>query len=234
MVTALRGDRPKGNGRIRSTCSVVSLSGIDTYRTPALSAHDATWFADHGFTTMQTLVVLQRHGGSTDHLSPLLTHDEKSARQVLSARHMELCTALLAIDAASFPSPWNLTATSFHHACAATREHRVLIASNDAGTPVGFAIVGRVGTYAYLQRLAVLPMHRRSGVGRSLVHLASQWATTRGASTMLVNTEPTNTGALALYAALGFVVLPDPLFVLERPVHVLFPLPTGESAEHAT
>lgn len=219
VVTALRGDRPKGTGRIRSTCSVVSLSGVDTYRTPALSAHDADWFSDHGFTTVQTLVVLQRGSRSTDHLSPLLTHGEVSARHVLSARQSDLCGALLSIDAASFPAPWNMTATSFRHACNATREHRVMIASDTAHTPLGFAIVGRVGTHAYLQRLAVTPTHRRSGVGRSLVHLASQWATTRGASTMLVNTEPTNTGALALYAAIGFVALPDPLFVLERPVH---------------
>jgi hypothetical protein len=42
---------------------------------------------------------------------------------------------------------------------------------------------------------------------------------------MLVNTEPTNSGALALYAAIGFVVLPDPLFVLERPVRQ--PAPTS-------
>jgi hypothetical protein len=37
---------------------------------------------------------------------------------------------------------------------------------------------------------------------------------------MLVNTEPTNKAALALYHSLGFVTLPDPLVVLERPVHV--------------
>ena len=36
---------------------------------------------------------------------------------------------------------------------------------------------------------------------------------------MLVNTEPTNAAALALYHSLGFVTLPDPLVVLERPVH---------------
>ena len=225
VVTALRGDRPKGNGRIRSTCSVVNLSGVDTYRTPALSAHDADWFGDHGFTIVQTLVVLQRDGRSKDRHPPALTHDEVSARHVLSARQSVLCEALLSIDAASFPPPWNLTATSFRHACDATREHRVMIARDIENAPLGFAIVGRVGTHAYLQRLAVLPAHRRSGVGRSLVHLCSEWATTRGASTMLVNTEPTNSGALALYAAIGFVVLPDPLFVLERPVRQ--PAPTS-------
>jgi hypothetical protein len=37
---------------------------------------------------------------------------------------------------------------------------------------------------------------------------------------MLVNTEPTNTTALALYRSLGFDVLPDSLVVMERAVHI--------------
>jgi ribosomal protein S18 acetylase RimI-like enzyme len=86
--------------------------------------------------------------------------------------------------------------------------------------PVGFAIIGRVGVRSYLQRLAVAPEARRRGVARQLVHHASLWADGRGAATMLVNTEPTNTTALALYRSLGFDVLPDSLVVMERAVHV--------------
>jgi ribosomal protein S18 acetylase RimI-like enzyme len=37
---------------------------------------------------------------------------------------------------------------------------------------------------------------------------------------MLVNTEPTNAAALALYRSLGFDVLPDSFVVMERAVNV--------------
>jgi ribosomal protein S18 acetylase RimI-like enzyme len=138
------------------------------------------------------------------------------------ARQRErLLSELLVIDGESFAAPWNLSAPAFRHACRATTEHRVIIAQATASgdSAIGFAIVGRSAGQAYLQRLAVNPTHRRTGIARSLVVQASQWASARGADSMLVNTEPTNKAALALYHSLGFVTLPDPLVVLERPVH---------------
>lgn len=206
------------------------MAGVATYRTPALSTNDARWFFDHGFVVRQSLVMLQRTGrlGSTaiGRGTPIgVEYDDVTCRHVMARQRQRLLSELLHIDGESFPAPWNLTAPAFRHACRATSEHRVIIASSSdadgsaTGSAIGYVIVGRSAGQAYLQRLAVHPSHRRTGIARSLVWHASQWAGTRGADSMLVNTEPTNAAALALYHSLGFVTLPDPLVVLERPVH---------------
>ena len=226
VVTALRGDRRSGETKIRSTCSRLTVAGVATYRTPALSTNDARWFFDHGFVVRQSLVMLQRTGrlGSTaiGRGTPIgVEYDDVTCRHVMARQRERLLSELLHIDGESFAAPWNLSPPAFRHACRATSEHRVIIASSsDAdGSAIGYVIVGRSAGQAYLQRLAVHPSHRRTGIARSLVWHASQWAGTRGADSMLVNTEPTNAAALALYHSLGFVTLPDPLVVLERPVH---------------
>lgn len=152
-------------------------------------------------------------------------YDDVTCRHVMARQRERLLSELLHIDGESFAAPWNLSPPAFRHACRATSEHRVIIASSSdadgsaTGSAIGYVIVGRSAGQAYLQRLAVHPSHRRTGIARSLVWHASQWAGTRGADSMLVNTEPTNAAALALYHSLGFVTLPDPLVVLERPVH---------------
>lgn len=226
VVTALRGDRRSGETKIRSTCSKLSVAGVAIYRTPALSTNDARWFFDHGFVVRQSLVMLQRTGrlGSTaiGRGTPVgVEYDDVTCRHVMARQRQQLLSELLHIDGESFAAPWNLSAPTFRHACHATSEHRVIIASSSdaGGSAIGYVIVGRSAGQAYLQRLAVHPTHRRTGIARSLVWHASQWACTRGADSMLVNTEPTNAAALALYHSLGFVTLPDPLVVLERPVH---------------
>ena len=206
------------------------MAGVATYRTPALSTNDARWFFDHGFVVRQSLVMLQRTGrlGSTaiGRGTPIgVEYDDVTCRHVMARQRERLLSELLHIDGESFVAPWNLSPPAFRHACRATSEHRVIIASSSdadgsaTGSAIGYVIVGRSAGQAYLQRLAVHPSHRRTGIARSLVWHASQWAGTRGADSMLVNTEPTNAAALALYHSLGFVTLPDPLVVLERPVH---------------
>ena len=206
------------------------MAGVATYRTPAVSTNDARWFFDHGFVVRQSLVMLQRTGrlGSTaiGRGTPIgVEYDDVTCRHVMARQRERLLSELLHIDGESFAAPWNLSPPAFRHACRATSEHRVIIASSSdadgsaTGSAIGYVIVGRSAGQAYLQRLAVHPSHRRSGIARSLVWHASQWAGTRGADSMLVNTEPTNAAALALYHSLGFVTLPDPLVVLERPVH---------------
>ena len=206
------------------------MAGVATYRTPALSTNDARWFFDHGFVVQQSLVMLQRTGrlgsAAIGRGTPIgVEYDDVTCRHVMARQRERLLSELLHIDGESFAAPWNLSPPAFRHACRATSEHRVIIASSSdadgsaTGSAIGYVIVGRSAGQAYLQRLAVHPSHRRTGIARSLVWHASQWAGTRGADSMLVNTEPTNAAALALYHSLGFVTLPDPLVVLERPVH---------------
>ena len=206
-----------------------SCDDRDVLRTPALDENDARWFAERGFSVVQSLVMLcrdvrhdpRREVHSNAHRIP--DRDDESIapwswRRLRTRRHEATTENLLAVDAASFAAPWNMTSDAFETACRATGDHVVLVASRAAQQVAGYALVGRSATNAYLQRLAVHSALRRRGIARGLVRAGLAWAHDHGASNVFVNTEPHNEAALALYASLGFVEDPRRLAVLERPV----------------
>ncbi len=80
----------------------------------------------------------------------------------------------------------------------------------------GFAISGAAGDNGYLQRLAVSPAHRRSGIAKALVGDALDWMCRRQLNAALVNTGVDNVAALTLYEHLGFVRLSDRLTITEH------------------
>lgn len=184
-------------------------------RTPALEQEDAAWFANRGFTETQSLVILQRECRPDAANDDLV--DAYTWRRLRIRRHAGVRQSVLALDAIAFAPPWNLSDDAFARACGATSEHVILVRRAGDGSVQGFAVVGRSATNAYLQRLAVRPEERRQGVATCLVRQASAWAESRGADSLLVNTEPTNAPALALYLGLGFSLLSHRLSVLERP-----------------
>ncbi|MFM8264741.1 MAG: GNAT family N-acetyltransferase, partial [Acidimicrobiia bacterium] len=181
VASAPRADRRGEALRIRRACSVYSRDGSDVLRTPALDENDARWFAERGFSVVQTLVMLRR-----DVLSIPDCHDEAIAqwswRRLHTRRHEQTTEDLLAVDAASFAVPWNMTSDAFETACRATGDHVVLVASRAAQQVAGYALVGRSAMSAYLQRLAVHPALRRHGIARGLVHAGLAWAHDHGAS----------------------------------------------------
>ncbi len=202
-----------------------SRDGRDVLRTPALDENDARWFAERGFSVVQSLVMLcrdVRHDPRREVHSIPDRDDESIApwswRRLRTRRHEAMAEELLAVDATSFGAPWNMTPNAFETACRATGDHVVLVASRAAQQVAGYALVGRSATNAYLQRLAVHPALRRRGIARGLVRAGLAWAHDHGASNVFVNTEPNNKAALSLYASLGFVEDPRCLVVLERPV----------------
>lgn len=54
--------------------------------------------------------------------------------------------------------------------------------------------------------LAVAPEHRRSGVGRALLHEAYRWAAAVGVEKISLNVRAGNAAAIALYRAEGFAL----------------------------
>lgn len=60
------------------------------------------------------------------------------------------------------------------------------------------------GDIAVLSRISVAQAWRRRGLGRRVMAGLTAWARERGAATVCVQVESTNTGALALYRELGF------------------------------
>jgi ribosomal protein S18 acetylase RimI-like enzyme len=198
-------------------CSVATRSDQKVLRTPAMSEDDTRWFTERGFAVVQTLLLLER---TCRNETVRFAHiNQLTWRRLKSRRNAELGASMLRLDAEAFPPPWSFSRDALASACLATDEHVVLISGELDSSMNGFAIVGRSARNAYLQRIAVRCDEQRRGVGTALVRHALAWANHRGAQTMLVNTEPSNVGALALYRRLHFATLPQSLYVLERPVH---------------
>lgn len=214
VVTKPSSVRRGDERRIRSLCTRVLGEDRSLLRTPAVEERDAEWFAGRGFQRVQTLVMLSRD------CIPDAPSDRRvelhSWRRLRTRQHDALRDGLLEVDALAFPPPWNLSHEGLARACKATGDHTVVVHPGPAGTILGYAVVGRGATSAYLQRLAVHPTARRRGVASLLVRQASAWAESRGADTLFVNTEPTNDAALALYRRLGFTTVERQLWVLER------------------
>ncbi len=73
--------------------------------------------------------------------------------------------------------------------------------------PAGVAFVACHGPEAMLHALEVRPMHRRLGVGRTLLHAAANWAVAQDASRLSLVVTRQNTAACALYARLGMEIV---------------------------
>ena len=79
-----------------------------------------------------------------------------------------------------------------------------LVAEVD-GAVVGHATASVVADIAELQRIAVDPAHRRTGLASELLTAVVELARAGGADRLLLEVREDNAGALAFYAARGFV-----------------------------
>jgi ribosomal protein S18 acetylase RimI-like enzyme len=124
---------------------------------------------------------------------------------------------ILSLDEESFGREWCLDRASLLDAYRATQRAALLeVRSADRHSALGFILVGRTGTAGFIQRLAVHPSVRRSGLASILLAAGTQWLFGHGARIMAVNTEDTNVAALGLYERHGFQPMPYGLFVMER------------------
>jgi len=185
---------------------VVAEKGYATALTAALTVAEQQPFLERGFTPHEWLYLL-RHD-----LRRLPDVSAHRLRRALPFDHARV----LDIDGRAFDSFWRFDREGLADARRATPTSRFRVV--DDGGVVGYAITGRAGTQGYLQRLAVDPDHHHLGIGTALVLDALWWAKRRGVSSMLVNTQETNTPALSLYERLGFVAEPNGLAVLGRTV----------------
>jgi ribosomal-protein-alanine N-acetyltransferase len=73
------------------------------------------------------------------------------------------------------------------------------------GAITGYAVASYAGDIAELQRIGVAGDHRRQGLASALLDEVVAHAPSTGADRMLIEVRADNRGALAFYAARGFV-----------------------------
>lgn len=167
---------------------------------PPLNPTSVRLWEDAGFEPFRSLKLMERDL-SFSFGEP--THPIRPGRRSEWGRAAE-------IDREAFDEGWRVGALGLADAVSATPRSRFLVSELDAEVG-GFAIVGASGPGSYLQRLAVSPTAQGRGIGRALVLACFAWARTRGANTMILNTQPANDAATALYESQGFEPLAESL-----------------------
>ena len=188
----------------------IANGGYRSIITSALHPDEAGPFLRQGFEEFDRLRVLAHPLRERDELDrPSPPHGVRLRRARRSDRD-----AALEVDHRAFPEFWRLDRDAMEDAETATPSRRFRVA--DAGGVVAYAITGRSGSQAFLQRLATDPGHTGRGIAGALITDALRWAARHRCRRLLVNTQRDNERALALYERLGFQLTPSDLVVLSR------------------
>lgn len=191
------------------------LRGARSIRTGALFPGSVEVFADAGFRTIDTLVLMELDLAArrAPARTPPTAAPFTAGARLRRLRRPQLIDAA-AVDRAAFGSPWandEATLTDITTATPSYRARQVLV----DGCMVGFAICGRAGSWGYVQRLAIHPDHQHRGLGSTLLADALGWMQRRRVARVLVNTAADNDAAIALYEAHGFRRRHDILRIVE-------------------
>lgn len=185
--------------------------GVRCVRTGALGPAMRAAYFECGFGVRQELTLLQH---DLTGLRSLRMPGMLEGMPVLRRGRRSDLVPLALIDRRAFGAVWHMDVVGIADACSATPNHRLRIALSGSSV-LAFAVSGRAGRSAYLQRLAVDPDAQGHGLGRMLTIDALRWAKRHRCTAMLVNTHVDNDAALGLYHSLGFVDLSYRLMMLE-------------------
>ena len=110
--------------------------------------------------------------------------------------------ALAAIERACFSDAWSESALRAHMENEAAL---TLLAEDESGAPCGALLLSCLVPEGEVYRLAVLPTHRRRGIGRLLLTRGLSLLREAGVRQMYLDVRAGNTAAIGLYRALGFL-----------------------------
>jgi ribosomal-protein-alanine N-acetyltransferase len=88
-------------------------------------------------------------------------------------------------------------------------ETRVYWVALDDKRVVGYCGILLLNDFADITTIAVVPSHRRKGLGRDMVKMMLKTAKERGASRMLLEVRTTNESAIEFYKKFGFVIIAE-------------------------
>lgn len=125
-----------------------------------------------------------------------------------------LVVRLLAYDDAAVPDAAQVVATAFGSPYVEEHEHLrgrierglnvTVLAEEARGSVVGVATLQPIGAVAEIVGVAVLPEHRRRGLGAAMIRALLGEAHARGVDLVLLSASPDGIG---LYSSLGFTVV---------------------------
>ena len=185
--------------------ALLALPGVTgVLSPPLLPAHRGPW-EEAGFGPHARLLLMRRE---LDGLP--------AAGHLVASGDLRDLGEALRVDQAAFDSFWRFDRTALLEAVQATGHRAIHLVRRPGGGLAGYAITGRGGSLAYLQRVAVDPAWQGRGLGRSLVRSSAAWAEAEGASALLLNTPEDNAPAAALYSSEGFRTVTRDLAVLSR------------------
>jgi len=113
----------------------------------------------------------------------------------------DLCD-VLAIEMASFPSPWSRKL--FEEEIGRTFSDSVVAVEEPGGEVVGYTICWTVGEESHLLNIAVRPDARGRGVGRALLKDCLRRAARAGSRRIFLEVRPSNQQAIRIYRREGF------------------------------
>ncbi|MDZ3822670.1 MAG: ribosomal protein S18-alanine N-acetyltransferase [Pseudoxanthomonas sp.] len=122
-----------------------------------------------------------------------------SALPVLRAMTSDDLEAVMAIELAAYAFPW--TAGIFADCLRAG--YRAWVVDRD-GMVCGYGLLSAAAGEAHVLNVCVDPGQRRAGLARALMARLLDDARGLGAQRVFLEVRPSNTGAVALYEALGF------------------------------
>jgi ribosomal-protein-alanine N-acetyltransferase len=110
--------------------------------------------------------------------------------------------SVMAIETASFPSPWSRKL--FEEEIGRAFSDAVVVVEDPGGEVAGYAICWTVGEESHLLNIAVRPDARGRGIGRSLLMECLRRGARAGASRIFLEVRPSNQQAIRMYRREGF------------------------------
>ena len=188
---------------VRRCLDDLSAQGYQRVVTGALSPAESTGFLAAGFEITERLYLLAHDLKQVPPAAPVPMRRARGADR----------DEVLRLDHRAFRPFWRLDNHGLEDALRATPHARFRVSFVVEGI-TGYAVHGRAGRRGYLQRLAVDPAQRGTGLGRALVVDGLRWLRRWRVERVIVNTQLDNDAALQLYEHLGFRRQPVGLSVL--------------------